>query len=287
MKKQEYIDIGLAAGLSPSQIESVLCWVIGISREEFFKLSDMSSKFIYEVQQVFFKLQSGASEEYTLEKANFYGRDFFVDERVLIPRNDTEVLVKVALEKLLSEIDMKNMWYFDVWTGSACIPVSIVEEMHPLKFQKTVALEISQDAMDVATENIEKLAPGKIELRESNLLSAVFHDEGLAWKDLCITANLPYIKDGDFDNMDMQVVRNEPNRALFGWAKTWFELYRELIKQCFQVKKVHKLWDIHLFIEIWFDQKEYSEQYLRELGLWFEYFKDSSNIERVIYIKDF
>jgi methylase of polypeptide subunit release factors len=37
-----------------------------------------------------------------------------VDERVLIPRNDTEVLVKVALEKLLSEIDMKNMWYFDV-----------------------------------------------------------------------------------------------------------------------------------------------------------------------------
>jgi methylase of polypeptide subunit release factors len=52
--------------------------------------------------------------------------------------------------------------------------------MHPLKFQKTVALEISQDAMDVATENIEKLAPGKIELRESNLLSAVFHDEGLA-----------------------------------------------------------------------------------------------------------
>jgi release factor glutamine methyltransferase len=287
MKKQEYIDIGLAAGLSPSQIESVLCLVIGISREEFFKLSDMSSKFIYEVQQVFFKLQSGASEEYTLEKANFYGRDFFVDERVLIPRNDTEVLVKVALEKLLSEIDMKNMWYFDVWTGSACIPVSIVEEMHPLKFQKTVALEISQDAMDVATENIEKLAPGKIELRESNLLSAVFHDEGLAWKDLCITANLPYIKDGDFDNMDMQVVRNEPNRALFGWAKTWFELYRELIKQCFQVKKVHKLWDIHLFIEIWFDQKEYSEQYLRELGLWFEYFKDSSNIERVIYIKDF
>ena len=58
MKKQEYIDIGLAAGLSPSQIEAVLCRVMNISKEEFFKLSDISSKFIYEVQQVFFKLQS-------------------------------------------------------------------------------------------------------------------------------------------------------------------------------------------------------------------------------------
>ena len=43
--------------------------------------------------------------------------------------------------------------------------------MYPLKFEKTIALEISEDAMDVAAENIEKLTPGKIELRESNLLS--------------------------------------------------------------------------------------------------------------------
>lgn len=287
MKKQEYIDIGLSAWLSPSQIEAVLCGVMNISKEEFFKLSEISSKFIYEVQQVFFKLQSGASEEYTLEKANFYGRDFFVDERVLIPRNDTEILVKVTLDKLHREIDIKNMWYLDVGTGSACIPVSIVEEMHPLKFNKAIALELSSEAIDVAAENIEKLAPGKIELRESNLLSAVFHDEELAWKDLCITANLPYIKDGDYVNMDSKVVRNEPNRALYGWAKTGFELYEELIKQCFQMKQVHKLWEIHLFIEIWFDQKKHSKKYLEELWLSFVYFMDSAKIERVIYIKDF
>lgn len=232
-------------------------------------------------------MQSGESEEYTLEKANFYGRDFFVDERVLIPRNDTEILVKTALAKLNTEIDIKNMLYFDVGTGSACIPISLVLEMHPLKFNKTIALEISQDALDVASENVERLAPWKIELRESNLLSGVFHDEDMKGKDLCITANLPYIKDGDYKNMDSKVVRNEPNRALYGGAKTGFELYEELIRQCFQIKQVHKLWAIHLFIEIGFDQKDVSRRYLQELGLWFEYFKDSSNIERVIYIKDF
>ena len=106
-----------------------------------------------------------------LEKANFYGRDFYVDERVLIPRNDTELLVRVALEKLHSEVAPRDMWYLDVGTGSACIPISIVLEMHPLKFEKVIALELSQEAIDVATENIEKLAPGKIEIRESDLLS--------------------------------------------------------------------------------------------------------------------
>jgi len=120
---------------------------------------------------MFFKLQSGESEEYMLEKANFYGRDFMVDERVLIPRNDTELLVQIMLKKIHESTDLRNMTYIDVGTGSACIPVSIVEEMRPLKFEKALALEISQDAMDVAAENIERLSPGRIELRESNLLS--------------------------------------------------------------------------------------------------------------------
>ncbi len=151
-----------------------------------------------------------------LEKANFYGREFFVDERVLIPRNDTELLVDITLQELQKDIGVKNMVYIDVGTGSACIAVSIVEEIHPLKFERALALELSQDAMDVAARNIEKLAPGKIELLESNLLSAVFHDDSLDGKRLCITANLPYIKDEDYDTMDESVVRNEPNRALYG-----------------------------------------------------------------------
>lgn len=286
MKKQEYIDIGLWAGLTLSQIESVLCNILEISKKELFLLHSISSKYIYEVQQMFFQLASGASEEYLLETANFYGKDFFVDERVLIPRNDTELLVKIMLKKLHEDIDIKNMTYIDVGTGSWCIPVSVVEEMHPLKFDQAFALEISQDAMDVASENIEKFTPGKIELRESNLLSWVFHED-FSWKKLCISANLPYIKDWDYENMDSKVVRNEPNRALYGWSHTWFELYKELIKQCFQMKQVHKIEEIHLFIEIWFDQKDVSQDYLQEMWLSFEYFTDNSNIERVIYITNF
>lgn len=286
MKKQEYIDIGLWAGLSIAQIEDVLCRVLELTKKELFLIHEISSKHIYQVQQIFFKIASGESEEYVLETANFYGRDFYVDNRVLIPRNDTETLVQVILKKLHEDIDIKNMSYIDVGTWSACIAISVVEEMHPLKFDSVYALEISQDAIDVAAENIEKLSPGKIELRESNLLSWVFHDN-FTWKNLCISANLPYIKDGDYSNMDESVVRNEPNRALYGWAETWFELYKELIKQCFQMKQVHKIWEIHLFIEIGFDQKDISSRYLKDMWLSFVYFPDSSKIDRVVYITGF
>ena len=114
MKKQEYIDRGLESGLNLAQIESVLCKVLEVSKEELFTKTEISSRYIYEVQQVYYQMQKGSSEEYILETANFYGRNFYVDSRVLIPRNDTEILVKTALKKLHEDVDIKNMVYIDV-----------------------------------------------------------------------------------------------------------------------------------------------------------------------------
>lgn len=287
MKKQEYIDLGIASGLTPSQIEGVLCRVLQVTKEELFMLKEISSRYIYDIQQNFYNFESGIPEEYALEKANFYGRDFFVDNRVLIPRNDTEVLVRQALQKINTQIDPREMTFVDIWTGSSCIAVSIISEMYPLKFSNAYALDISPDALEVAKENIDSHVPWKIQLRKSNLLSAIFHDENIVGKSLFITANLPYIVDGDHENMDRNVVRHEPDSALYGWSKTGFELYETLIKQCFQMKQIHKLKDIHLFIEIGFDQYEHSKQYLSDLGLSFVYFQDSANIYRVVSIEGF
>lgn len=288
MKKQDYIDIGIESGLTPSQIESVICRVMGISKEAFFTLKEISSKYIYEVHKAFYDLQNGQPEEYTLETANFYGKDFYVDERVLIPRNDTEVLVRNVLKKINTEMyHPESSIYIDVWTGSWCIPISIVSEMYPLKFSKVYALDISTEALNVTQENIKRHKVSTIETRESDLLHGIFHEEGLRDKSLFITANLPYIKDGDHVNMDSSVIKHEPDVALYGWKETWFELYEKLIKQCFQIKEIYKNPKIHMFIEIWFDQYEHSKKYLEDLGLSFEYFTDSANIARVIHIYDF
>lgn len=287
MKKQEYFDIGILAGLNPSQIEKVLCKALDVSKETLFVMKDISAAYIYEVQQSFYKIQSWVNEEYELEKANFYGRDFFVDDRVLIPRNDTEVLVKKALEEIHLDTRVRNTVYIDIWTGSACIPISIVKEMHPLKFDEVFALDISPKALEVAKKNIETHNLESIRIRESDLFAWIFHEDILQEKNLFITANLPYIKNGDHNNMDKNVVTQEPDLALYWWEYTGFELYEKLIKQCFQLKQVHKIKNIELFIEIGFDQYEVSKKFLESLGLSFEYFQDNANIQRVIHIEGF
>jgi len=287
MKKQEYIDLGLTAWLNLSQIESVLMQVLGITKEQLFKQIDISSRYIYEVQKIFYDLRSGASQEYVFEKADFYGRTLYVDNRVLIPRNDTEILVSTALEVINNNPDVQDTVYIDVWTWSGCIPISIVCEMYPLVFHSSYALDIMPAALGVAQKNINTYAAGQIEIRESDLLKEIFHDESLVQKDLFITANLPYIKNQDTKNMDENVVNNEPHSALFWGEKTWFELYERLIKQCFQIKQVQKIKNIHLIIEIGFDQSEYSMSYLQDMWLRFEYFKDTNSIYRVAHVYGF
>jgi hypothetical protein len=84
--------------------------------------------------------------------------------------------------------------------------------------------------------------------------------------------------------MDKETVEYEPDSALYWGPVTWFELYEELIQQCIELKKIWNISTIDLFIEIWFDQKKYSQDYLNILWLKSVYHKDNWWIERCIHI---
>lgn len=212
------------------------------------------------------------------DNEEFFSLWFYVNKKVLIPRNDTENLVYKAIKEVDNDTTL-----IDVWTWSSAIIVAILKN---IKFDiKAYALDISLDALEVAKINIEKhWLQNKIRLLNSDLLK-IFLDKDyiLDTKKVLITANLPYIKNWDFINMDKEVLENEPHIALFGWEKTWFELYEKLINEATLLKKIYKN-EIILFIEIWFDQYEYSNSYLSKLWLKFEYFKDLNDIWRVIKI---
>jgi methylase of polypeptide subunit release factors len=75
--------------------------------------------------------------------------------------------------------------------------------------------------------------------------------------------------------MDQDVILHEPALALYGGIKTGFELYEKLISQCFELKKSHNIKNLFLFIEIGFDQKNISTNYLENKKLQFEMFKDN------------
>lgn len=219
------------------------------------------------------------------DNEEFYSLPFYVDKRVLIPRNDTETLVDQAL-KCLKSYSNEEISLIDIGTGSSSIVTAITKNI-AFSLKKIYALDVSPDALEVAKINIEKNnIQEKVSLHKSDLLEIFLSEsENIQSKYLIITANLPYIKNGDIENMDKEVLENEPHIALFGWEQTGFEMYETLIHQIFKIKNIFQLEKIILFIEIWFDQSEYSRQYLSSQWLSFEYFKDLNGINRVIKIE--
>lgn len=289
MKKSEFITIGLQYGLQKKQIEDVMCSILQITPEQFFTTEEIDTTYLYEVQKAFFALQNGEPQEYIYKKAAFWDHDFYVDNRVLIPRNDTELLVDVAIKEISKNITPEATSYIDIGTGSGCIALSILSAIKPLNFAESYAGDNSSDALEVAKINLQNLGyEGDLVLVEWYLLSEFSQSQKYPLsKNLCITANLPYIKNNDLENMAASVIEHEPDSALFWWEKTGFELYEECIKQCFQLKNVLGLSTITLFIEIGFDQYDISKKFLQELWLGFEYFEDSNSIQRVIKIFNF
>lgn len=249
---------------------------LNISKKELFFLEEIDEKYLKNIKNDLKKLEKWEPLEYILQNANFFWIDFFVDSRVLIPRNDTEIMVKEALK-----VDnLEKYFLIDVWTWSGAIICSIFLNS---KIKSWIAIDISKKALKVAEKNIllHNLKE-KIEVLESNLLEKIFY-KNIENKNLIITANLPYVKDWDFENMSTETVKYEPNLALFWGKNTGFELYEKLIWQCLELKKKFDL-EIILFIEIWFDQKDFVENFLKNICLKFEIFKDNSGIDRSIKI---
>ncbi|MCH8518531.1 HemK family protein methyltransferase [Candidatus Gracilibacteria bacterium] len=287
MKKSEFYEYGVSCFLSKDSIERVLCKVLGCSREDLFLKQDIPASFLYDFQKYVYEFKKGVPESYILGQQEFYGREFYVEPCTLIPRRETELLVDVMRDICLFSADMQTSSYIDIGTGTTCILSSLILELHPLQFQDIYAVDINSAILKLSQRNLERHHIAGVTLLEGSLLSVFLSEKKSLQKTLYISANLPYIKYGDEKNMGNDVVKYEPDSALYGGNKTGFELYTTLLHQCFLLKNTYKLKDIHVCIEIGYDQYDYSQDVLTELGLRFEYFTDFRNIKRVIYISGF
>lgn len=278
MKKNEFKKISKEKWLNQNLVDLIILKNLKITKKELFFLEEINNSFLKDLENDLKRLENWEPIEYILEKANFFWIDFFVDSRVLIPRNDTEIMV----EKVLKIENLEKYFLIDVWTWSSAIICSVFKNS---KIKKWLAIDISKSALEVAKINISKNnLKQKIDILKNNLLENIYEKNFLKnKKNIIITANLPYIKNWDFENMSTETVKYEPNIALFWWKNTGFELYEKLIWQCLELKLFFDL-EIILFIEIWFDQKEFSENFLKNFWLKFDFFKDKNWIDRCIKI---
>jgi len=240
---------------------------------------NLVNKFRHLVQK---RINEKIPVQYLVNKAFFMGYEFYVDENVLIPRPETEILVEEVL-KLINAGKKKNLSIIDVGTGSGCIACMLAKTLynkcHPEFISgsdnyKIIASDISKKALAVAKFNAEILGLlDKIEFKYSDILSNI--DETFDF----IVSNPPYIPLKDRENLQIEVSKYEPHLALFTDDEKGISFYKELIRQ--SGKKLKP--DGYLAVEIGIYQSQYISELLQQAGFVdIEIIKDFNNIDRII-----
>ena len=153
------------------------------------------------VEEIFKKLAAHIPAQYIIGHAEFFGMQLKVDERVLIPRPETEELV----ELILTENPEKNLKVLDIGTGSGAIALALAKNR---PYWSVTAVDISQDALELATENANAQ-----NLNLSFIKSDCFSE--ISSKYDIIVSNPPYISREDQDEVGLNVLHSEPHLALF------------------------------------------------------------------------
>ena len=220
-----------------------------------------------ELEKLIKKRETNYPLEYIINKATFYGETFIVEDGVLIPRPETEILVENALEILQKE--NKPLKIVEIGTGSGIISVMLALLIEDIKI---IAVDINEKALELAKRNaIKHNVEDKIEFRLSNLYEDI--DE----TDIDMTiSNPPYIAN------DYKLPKNvdfEPHNALFG-GKDGDELLKDIIKETYE----HKI--PYLLCEMGYDQKEPLTVYLKNFNTKeFSFYKDYEKFDRGFTIK--
>lgn len=211
------------------------------------------------------RYNKGEPFAYIVNEVNFMGLDFFVDENVLIPRQETELLV----EEILKYLDKSpKARILDICTGSGCILVSI------LKLSENcvgTGVDISDEALKIARKNAT-MHGIECELIKSDML------ENISEKYDIVISNPPYIKTEDMLELEISVKEYEPHLALDG-GKDGLHFYKIIRNNFENILLPNGV----LFLEIGYNQGN-------DIVLLFEGFdveikKDYSGFDRIAIVK--
>ena len=157
--------------------------------------------------------------QYIIGKTSFYGRDFNVDKNVLIPRPETEIIINVSIEFLLTK---KNPNIIDIGTGSGCIGITLAKEVPS---SNVIAIDYSESVLNIARENAKNIGVKNIEFIKLDFLKENFNH--LA--DL-VVSNPPYISNKDISSLMIDVKEYEPSNALTD-KMDGLEFYRRFLNK--------------------------------------------------------
>ncbi len=286
------------------KLKILIEYVFKISKEKLIlKYKDeINNKKVEEFRKLLKKLENGIPIQYIINNQEFMGLNFYVDEDVLIPQPDTEILVEEVIkycnelrnnepedketnkdykeniekEPIINKedknINKKTIKILDLCTGSGIIGISIYKYLENVEIY---ASDISQKALNIAEKNTN-LNNAKINFINSDMF------ENIHIKDFdIIVSNPPYIESKVIKSLSKEV-QNEPKLALDG-GEDGLKFYRSILENANDYLRKNGA----IFLEIGYDQKEKIEEILKSYKIYKETkcIKDFGGNNRVIIIK--
>lgn len=242
---------------------------VGMNRFLLCQMDEMTE----EEENAYFALTAKRCERIPLQhltgEQEFMGLRFKVNEHVLIPRQDTEVLVEEAIRILgQSAVAEMSMSVLDLCTGSGCIAVSIKSFCPNVNI---TASDVSKEALAVATENAKRNHT-EVTFLESDLFSAITGPFDM------IVSNPPYIPSSVIPTLMPEVRDHEPHLALDG-TEDGLHFYKEITKSAAS----HLNPRGYLLFEIGYDQGEAVAELMRQHGFTeIEIIPDLTGLDRVV-----
>ena len=221
------------------------------------------------VKGIFQQLAAHKPAQYIIGQADFYGMQLKVDDRVLIPRPETEELV----ELILAENSEENLKVLDIGTGSGAIALALAKNRAAWS---VTAADISQEALDLASENakVQKL---NIFFKKSDCFAEISEKYDI------IVSNPPYISREDESEVGLNVLYSEPHLALFA-DEDGLAIYRRIAEDA----KYHLKDGGKIYLEIGYKQgqsvPELFRKYLPEKRV--RTLKDQFGQDRMVVVDD-
>ena len=205
---------------------------------------------------------------------DFMGLDFLVNDQVLIPRQDTEILVEEVLRNLHD-----GMRILDMCTGSGCILLSLLQYSNDCE---GVGVDLSEEALQVARANYDRLKREKPEMKAVFVKSDLFREaaefSGEDKFDL-IVSNPPYIRTDVVEGLMPEVRDHEPRMALDG-LEDGLHFYREITREATK----YLVNGGSLYYEIGYDQAEAVRDIMEQEGFTeIQVVQDYAGLDRVVY----
>lgn len=244
-------------------------YIMGISKDKIIIYYDKNITDIElsKYKKLLNQIVKGVPIQYIIKEQEFMKLDFYVDENVLIPQPDTEIIVEEVIKKYIN----KSCEILDLCTGSGAIAVSLAKYIEK---SSITASDLSKNAIEIAKLNAKNNnVDNKITFIESNMFEKIKYN-----KFDVIVSNPPYIESDEIAKLSLQV-KSEPHMALDG-GMDGLDFYRIIIDNSYKYIKDCG----NLFLEIGYNQKDKVFNLLKESNHYEDYYciKDLSENDRAI-----